>query len=272
MPWTSEHVDWLVDTGQRLTTAGGEKVQVWEFRHKHDDAILSSWAKHLRNHYCLDTEIDSLRKGPAYSRREYLRQLKLPDESSAPGPSIRAGDFAEILVADYMQYILDYWVPRTRWSCKTARNESPKGCDIMGFKILDDGADSPHDMLVIFEVKAQFSGVNAKAKLQEAVDGSAKDPIRKGESLNAIKQRLLDKQQLEDAQRVERFQNTEDRPFKEVFGAAALFSTSVFDEASIAATKTDGHPASKNLVLVVIHGNEMMKLVHELYKRAADEA
>jgi hypothetical protein len=272
MPWTYRHLDWLVDTGKRLATADGKEVQVWEFRHKNDDGILTSWVRHFRNHYCLDTEIDSLRKGYGHSRGDYLRQIKFPDASSAPGPSIRAGDFAEILVADYLEYTLKYWVPRTRWNCRTVRNESAKGCDIMGFKILGNGADSPEDVLAIFEVKAQFSGVKARARLQDAVDGSARDPIRKGESLNAIKQRLLDKQQLEDAQRVERFQNTEDRPFKEVFGAAALFSTSVFDEASIAATKANGHPAPKNLVLLVIHGNDMMKLVHELYKRAADEA
>jgi len=272
MPWTSKHLEWLVDTGVALNTADGKTVQVWEFGHKNDDTILTSWARHFRNHYCLDTEIDSLRKGSGHSRGEYLRQMKFPDVLSAPGPSIRAGDFAEILVADYIQYILEYWVPRTRWNCKTVRNESPKGCDIMGFKILEDGADSPKDALAIFEVKAQFSGVRAKARLQDAIDGSTKDPIRRGESLNAIKQRLLDKQQREDAQHVERFQNIEDRPFKEVFGAVALFSTSVLDMDSVAATEANGHPNAKNLVLLVIHGNDMMKLVHELYARAADEA
>jgi hypothetical protein len=132
--------------------------------------------------------------------------------------------------------------------------------------------DSAEDALAIFEVKAQFSEAKASPRLQDAIGGSAKDPIRKGESLNAIKQRLLDKQQHEHAQQVERFQNIEDRPFKEVFGAAALFSTSVFDVDSIGATNTNGHPNSQNLVLVVIHGKDMMKLVHTLYARAADEA
>ena len=272
MPWTSEHLEWLLDTGERLTTADGKTVQVWEFRHENDDAILTSWARHFRNHYCLDTEIDSLRKGYAHSRGEYLRQIKFPDASSPPGPSIRAGDFAEILVADYIEYVLQYWVPRTRWNCKTVRNESAKGCDIMGFNVLDDEVDSPKDALAIFEVKAQFTGARARGRLQEAVDGSAKDPIRKAESLNAIKQRLLDKKQLQDAQRVERFQNIEDRPFKEVSGAVALLSTSVVDAKSIVATKANGHPNAKNLILLVIHGNDMMKLVHELYTRAADEA
>jgi hypothetical protein len=32
------------------------------------------------------------------------------------------------------------------------------------------------------------------------------------------------------------------------------------------------HPNAENLMVLVIHGEDLMKLVHELYKRAADEA
>ena len=61
MPWTSEHIDWLIDTGERLSTADGKTVEVWEFRHEEDSDILSRWARHFRNHYCLDSEIDFYR-------------------------------------------------------------------------------------------------------------------------------------------------------------------------------------------------------------------
>lgn len=43
MPWTSEHTKWLIDTGERLKTADGKKVEVWEFRHEKDEAVLSAW-------------------------------------------------------------------------------------------------------------------------------------------------------------------------------------------------------------------------------------
>jgi len=43
---------------------------------------------------------------------EYLLKKKFPDHKEAPGPSIRSGDFAEILVADYIEYKLGYWCPR----------------------------------------------------------------------------------------------------------------------------------------------------------------
>lgn len=271
MPWTSEHIKWLVDTNERLKTADGKEVEVWEFQHQNNDDVLSAWAKHFRNHYCFDSEIDYWRRGYKFSRPEYLNSIKFPDPNNAPGPSIRAGDFSEVLVADFLEYLHDYWVPRTRYGNKTIRNESTKGCDIIGFHIVDGNASS-NDKLAIFEAKAQFSGKKAKARLQDAVDGSAKDITRKAESLNAIKQRLHDRNELNDAEKIERFQNEVDYPYKEVYGAVALFENPLFDSSLISSTNSSFHPYSGDLVLIVIKGNQMMALVHELYKRAADEA
>lgn len=271
-PWTSEHLKWLVDTGERLSTNNGKTVEVWELRHENDDEVLSAWAKHFRNHYCQDSEIDYLRKGYGCSRSDYLKTVKFPDVSAAPGPSIRAGDFGEILVADYPQYLMGFWVPRTRYSDKTIRNESTKGCDILGFKIIEDGKESKEDTLAVFETKTQFTRLKGKPRLQDAVDGSAKDQTRKAESLNAIKQRLFDLQQFQEADRIERFQNPEDRPHKEVSGAVALFATPLFNGESVTEIDVNDHPNLDGLVLLVIHGNDMMSLVHELYRRAADEA
>jgi hypothetical protein len=272
MSWTSSHLKWLVDTGERVETADGRSVEIWEFRHEKDTAILAAWAKHFRNHYCLDIDIDSLRTGYGYSRSEYLNQIKFPDPILAPGPSIRAGDFGEILVADFVEYVLHYWVPRTRYSDKTVRNESIKGCDIVGFKFRRDGSEDKADSIAIFEAKTQFSGTVPNPRLQDAIDGSAKDELRRGESLNAIKQRLLDKQKPEEAKRIDMFQNPVDKPYKEIYGAVALLSTGVFDIKTISEASGASHPHPSYLSLLVIRGEDMMAVVHELYKRAADEA
>src|SRR5690625_2792005 len=110
-----EHVRWFKAKGKNITTTEGIDVEVLEFKHEGDEEILSFWAKHFRQQYCSDDDIDIMRKGYGYSRAEYLNEIKFPDSSLAPGPSIRAGDFSEILVSDYMEYILEYWVPRTRY-------------------------------------------------------------------------------------------------------------------------------------------------------------
>jgi hypothetical protein len=99
------HIQWLTDTGKRLSTADGKEIEVWEFRHQNDISILSEWAVHFRNQYCSDKQIDSLRSGTGKSRAQYLNDIKFPDAKATPGPSIRSGDFAEILIADYLEYI-----------------------------------------------------------------------------------------------------------------------------------------------------------------------
>ncbi len=99
-----------------------------------------------------------------------------------------------------------------------------------------------------------------------------KDELRKAESLNAIKQHALSGGNQAGANTVSRFQNPVDSPYRETYGAAALFSTQSFDKASISQTAVDDHPHKDKLVLLIIRGAEMMALVHELYRRAADEA
>ena len=241
-------------------------------RYKKDEEILKSWAKHFRNHYCLDTEIDYYRRGYGYSRADYLDRIKFPDQSSAPGPSIRAGDFGEVLVADFLEYLQGYWVPRTKYADKDIRNESSKGCDILGFKILDKKKESKEDTLAIVEAKSQFSGRKPTPRLQDAIDGSAKDYLRKGESLNAIKQRLFEKGLLADAVKIERFQNPEDHPYREVYGGVALFTKEVFNNEVVSKTDASTHPYEENLFLIVICGRDLMNLVNELYRRASHEA
>lgn len=281
-PWTSEHTRWLVDTGERLKTVDGKSVSVWEFRHEKDDVVLSAWAKHFRNHYCLDAEIDFLRG--RYSRADYLTNIKFPSRTSKLGPGIRAGDFGEILVSDYLQWLLGYWVPRVRWSSKVVRDESPKGSDVIGFRFHKKNREiSTEDALFVVESKTKFSATK-RNRLQDAINDSAKDHIRIDESLNYIKQKLFEKKKIDCAKRIERFQSPVDLPYKEIYGAAVIISDEYFDADELAtvdcrnipkSTKSNGfstHPNDDSLVILIIKGPDMMDLVHELYRRAADEA
>jgi len=282
MAWVPQHLKWLVDTGKRLKTADGKQVEVWEFNHQEDDQTLSAWAKHFRYHYCFDCDIDSMRGQK--TRKDYFIDIKFPAKTTKLGPGIRAGDFGEILVADYLQWFLGYWVPRVRWSSKPVRDDSPKGSDILGFRFHKPGEISKHDCLAVFETKTRFSQGSSKSRLQEAVNDSAKDHLRIAESLYYVKQKLYKRGDKSLVETVERFQNPVDYPYSEVYGAAALFSTDLFDAAAISKTDTTKvpikkksgtyyqHPNRDRLVLIVIRGNNMMNLVHTLYQRAADEA
>jgi hypothetical protein len=266
------HLAWLVNTEKTLTTSDKKKVELWELRHTPDTAALTLWARHFRNHYCPDDEIDELRSGTGLSRGEYLRKIVFPDRLIAPGPSIRAGDFAEVLVADYLEYLLNFWVPRTRYDEKAMRNVSTGGSDVIGFMIKKAGSPSLQDTLALYEVKAQLTGKKAKPRLQDAVHGSAKDVVRKSETLHAIKRRFIRRKMSAEAKKVERFQNAVDRPYTETFGAAAVFCKSLIDHGSICATDCKSHPHGKHLKLIVINGESLMKLVGALYDAAANDA
>ncbi|MEJ5020950.1 Hachiman antiphage defense system protein HamA [Ochrobactrum vermis] len=277
-PWgrhtvtTPSYLNWLVDTGERQATACGREIEIWELNPQDDAEILSNWARHFRNHYIADADLPFMAGGTGLGHPDYLRTILFPDAKVAPGPSLRSGDFGEIVVADFIEYFLGYWCPRElRYQDRWNRNDSTKGCDVIGFKFANEDNPGPADELFIFESKSGMSASGGN-RLQDAIDDSVKDRLREGMSLNAIKRRFFDRGEMGDARKVERFQNEADRPFRRINGAAAILDEAVFAETDMAATNGAAHFNQENLRLLVIRGPSLMKLVHTLYERAADEA
>lgn len=264
-------MDWLQDTGERVTTSDGQVIEIWELDHAADDGVLSAWAKHFREHYCPDGELAALAAGTGKSNAEFLTSTLFPDAKAAPGPSVRSGDFAEILVADYIEYVLDYWCPREfRYADRFNRNDSTKGCDVVGFKFVSTAHWNQNDELFVFESKGGFTATT-KNRLQDAIDDSGKDLAREAMTLNALKQRMR-KRGLPEALKVQRFQNETERPFRRISGAAAVLDNEVFENLDLKVTDASKHPNRDGLRLIAIRGPSMMKLVHALYERAANEA
>lgn len=273
---TLKHMTWLKMSPGKLQSADGTEISVFELEIDYvDEAALRQWATHFRNHYCLDSKLDRLRKGTGKSRDQYLTDMVFPDKTDDFGPATRSGDFAEILIADLLESQFGFWTPRTRYDDKLVRNESPKGTDVLGFRFAGAGPAFPsqQDVLVSFESKAQLSSGKPKAKLQEAVVDSAKDALRISESLNAVKRRLIDRGDDDGADKVERFQEGLQVPYIRMSGAAAVFCSSVYDPATVSkTTECSTHENAGNLMLVVVYSATLMKFVHALYERAATEA
>lgn len=269
MSWTQEHLAWLTETGEYIETVCGKKVPIFKFSYDiTNNEIMLAWAKHFRNHYCSDAELEFL-KPPGMTNSEYLLTLKLPS-TEKPGPSIRAGDFAEILVADYLQFLRSYYVPRTRYDRKIITDESTKGSDVIAFKKFKD-LPSDKDELLIYEVKAKLSEKNISNVLQKAIDDSIKDEVRIAESLNAIKQRLYDKRDESGVSLIARFQNSIDLPYKRNYGGAAVVTETSYCSDTFSSSTTINHPHANELEMIVISGKEVMSLVNALYEKAAYE-
>ena len=270
-PRLPSHIAWLAKDSTTKQTACGRSIEIWRLTPEADDAVLSAWAKHFRQHYCKDADLDALVQGTGKSKAEYLREIVFPDQKLAPGPSIRAGDFAEILISDYVEYVLNFWCPRLRYDEKWVRNESTKGCDIVGFTFTTETEWNADDRLIIFEAKSGLSATD-KNRLQDAIADSIKDRLREAFTLNAFKRRLLKEGQTSQASAVERFQNEADRPFQRINGAAALLDDDVFAETDFGAVDASAHPNSDGLRLLVIRGPSLMDLVNTIYARATHEA
>jgi hypothetical protein len=118
------------------------------------------------------------------------------------------------------------------------------------------------------------SGMTATAanRLQDAVTDSLKEALREAITLNALKQRMLDRGEMVGVNRVQRFQNEADLPFVRFNGAAAVLDDKVLATTDLAAVDAAAHGNSGRFRLIVIQGTAMMDLVHALYERAADEA
>lgn len=271
MAQTPHHLALLRDTGGRVPIVSGHNVELWALDPTEDMGILSAWARHFRQQYIDDADLLQMVQGTGMSHADYVRDVLFPDAKVAPGPSVRSGDFAEILVADYLEFVLGYWCPRDRYKGRFNRNDSTKGADIIGFRFAHDGQDHPNDELFVVEAKAGMSPT-ASNRLQDAVADSFKDAMREAMTLNALKQRMLDKGEMAYVSRVQRFQNESDRPFQRYNGAAAVLDSKVLAATDLAAADGSAHGNAARLRLIVIHGEALMTLVHAIYDRAASEA
>lgn len=269
------HTQWLKKSSDELKTIDGKAIEVWEFNHVDDNAILSDWAKHFRNHYCDDSKIDRFRRGTGLSRAEYLNERKFPDEKKYPGPLIRSGDFSEILLMDFFQYLQGYFVPRTRYNDKDRRNSSPQGSDIIALK---------KNPLVLFDKDDELFVIESKAKLTKTIteddnplqkainDSTKKEDLRISESLAATKERYINAGNDAAADIVERFQNKPDHDFIKRYGAATVLTDTAYIKNVLEKSDASDYSSDDVISLYVFHGKNMMDLVSLLYKKAADEA
>ncbi|MCM1524896.1 MAG: DUF1837 domain-containing protein [Ruminococcus sp.] len=247
-----------------IITNTGNKIEVYELNSNIDEISLDEWASSFRQNYCSDAILNQLIDGTGMTKEKYLLSQKFPDKTDGFGPGTRSGDFGELLVSDFLEYILGYTVPRERYKNKFNRSSSTQGTDVIAYKISGKPNDT-HDELVTFEVKAQASGKASKNRLQDAIDDSFKDPIRKGETLSALKQLYIEKGQYDKKQQIQRFQNKPDRPYIDKYGAAAIHDVTTFSEMLLKSVDLKG----ETRWLIVIKRENLMELVHNLYERAS---
>lgn len=247
-----------------LLTVDGKSIKVFDVIIPTDKKILDEWATHFRRHYRNDSILKQLSKGSGLSTEDYLNNFVFPDNSSI-GVSVKSGDFSEILVSDYLEYCLNYHVPRFRYSEKMNPNESPKGTDVMAFML---GKGNQKDELLVCEVKGKNSEGLGENKLQVAIEDSVKDISRIAFSLEVLRQRLILYNDIKTSILVNRFQNKVDNPYELNFSAAAVYSDTAYSKELSESSNTGLHPEGISL-LAIFKSPLMLEFIKELYVRAA---
>lgn len=251
---------------ESIITYEGKNIDIYELYISKDEEILDEWARHFRKQYCDDDMVDILVEGTGMSKQEWLLANKFPSDKIAPGPSTRAGDFGELLIADYIEYIHSYYVPRTKYSNKINPNTSPQGSDVVGLKMGEK--ENINDELYVIEVKTRASKCKENQnRLQNAIDDSSKDIERLAFSLSAMRQRLIELNKEDESKIVQRFQNGVDRPFKTKYGATAIYTTEMLDIEKIKEIRIP--EGNNSMSLFIIHIDNLMNFIHELYRRAS---
>lgn len=257
-----------------IRTIEGNEIQIYKLNNELlDNQYLNGWATSLRNHYIEEKMIDSLREGTGLTRKDFLKEMIFPDSTVRLGAATMSGEFGEILVYDYINYVLKYYVTRTRYLEKINRNMPVSGSDVLGYKVADINKINNDDELLVAEVKTRSSKSAKKEKLcsktiTNAIIHSSKDRVRIGESLNAEKRRLICRSRFEEAKIIERFQNKTDFPFKLVFFAVAVLDSEIYSEQIILDTVKSHQENLKSTDLLIIHSENLLNILRELYERA----
>ena len=263
-----KYLDWY-DKEEALYTSDKKEITVLNLIKEDNNEILNEWANHFRSNYRSLEDLEYDVEDTGKTKEEYLTNDVFPDKTVAPGPSTRVGDFCELLVADYIEFVRNYYVPRTRYCRKINRNMSSPGSDILAFKM--NKKSTRKDEVFVVEVKGTAnpkSSHKGYQRLQDAIDDSGKDIVRYSESLNAAKRRLRDIGDNENAKLIGRFQNYADRPYIIKYGASAVLTNNIFVAEDMIKTTTKNHKG-ENLELIVIHTQNLKELIDELYRRAA---
>ncbi|WP_294438953.1 hypothetical protein [uncultured Slackia sp.] len=240
----------------------------WEI----DEAELEAWALHVRRHYIRDDELLEDCSLHEMNVKDYLSDFCIPMryERDKRGPAVRAGDFAEIIISDLLQFIEGFSVPRYKQIDRINPNASDQGSDVIAYKIEDPDNPKRDDLLLIIEVKAKLTDpVELDKVIKNAAMHSRKDApdgdFRAPFSLRAFERRSRRVGDDCTASECRRLLNLTEHPLTIRRGSAAVVSLG--DVTALESCPPESLGLSEDERLIVIHGNKLMELVHSVYDR-----
>ena len=245
-----------------------DKVPLLSYRIDYDetkDDVLDEWADHIRKHYIRDEALEESISSLHLTKKEYLSSYDIPQKCHTMGPSTISAEWAEIIVYDLIEYVLDYVALRGRhWNKPTPTAPVP-GSDILGAKMKKETSSSD-DELFIIEVKASLSKCDYN-KLVKAKLDTEDDTFRHSISLNFMRRKYLEAHEDVLMRLAERFQQKANMPYKVRYGAAAVVTQKEIKNKTITGINGSDLNIKVDDQIFLIHGDRLMNLAYNLYER-----
>lgn len=238
------------------------------------DSMLEDWALHLRRHYVRDDELKRYCDGEARDVATVLREDYIPDK-----PTIRSGDFGEILMSDILQFIEGYEVPRYKQVKRANHNMSDPGVDVVAYRISDPIGTNSSDELVTIEVKTRVTP--RKNQLSDAIldaeQSAQKDHTRIAMTLRMYKKRSSDVGDEKTKEEMIRFMMKSEKPYKHVLAIAVVIGADDLQAQSeeiekICESEECDSETRKRLrfetvdKVRIVYRSELMDLIHSIYE------
>jgi hypothetical protein len=227
-------------------------------------------ALHIRRHYISDEEINEACEITGKNKADYLKEQMIPQRDETLGPSVIAGDIAEIIISDIFEFEFGYKVPRVKMENRSGKNNSEHGTDILAFNVNINELVSKNSEMIISEVKANLSQSNFDV-LNTAMNDFKKNEIdqqRYAHTLDYFRKKCKEKNEIELTKIIARFEQKTKFPYKIIFAPAGVSSVKNIDSNGIIPITNNDFQLRADDKLIYIHGDSLMILAYDLYRRA----
>ena len=260
------YIDWLVEeTGKVIKNS--IPLTCYKLNYSMDETVLDDWALHIRKNYIDDDQLIDDASENGMPVEQYLKEYVIPQKEDELGPTARSGDITEIIVADLLEFIFDYSVPRYKMKNRSGKTTSQQGTDVIAYKFYNsDKSPNEKDELIATEVKGVLSS-NTYVPIKSAIVDSQKDDHRLASSIDYCRKRLRELGATEESNEVKRFLLKPDNNYKLSFAAAAVSSRETADDIIVLDVLGEDLEIRSGQKIFYIHGKKLMELAHNIYER-----
>lgn len=261
-----KYIDWIV-TEEGVTLENNTPIYCYRIDYQANDEILDDWALHIRRQYESDEELSIDSTANHMNCEDYLRKYIIPQRDDILGPTVRAGDITEILIADLLEFILGYTVPRCKQRNRSGKCNSEHGTDVIAYRFSrKDKKPNDRDELIAAEVKAQLTSTDYTV-IEKAISDSKKDEHRLARTIDYYRKKLRMLGNISDAKDIARFLFKPENDYQIKYIAAGISSSKQIKQTIKLSISGDEIILSSNQKVFYVHGKDLMRLTHQIYER-----